>query len=595
MGKKMKRKILGIAPYEELNHSMHVIGEQYPEVETTIYTADLVEGQNLAAKLYTNGYDAIISRGGTAKLIRKVVSLPVIDVSLSIYDVLSSIRLAENYTQNFAIVGYPSITEKAHLLCDLLGYKIEIHTIDETIDAHEILDTLAEKNYELILCDAITNRIALLKSLNTILITSGLESIKSAYEDALSIIDHVQQVKQKKEILEKGILSQQQDLLLYDDSYTVEFSTLEPDFTEEIMNVLQTKPEKTDIQYYSQTKNRYISLSIHAYPVEQQRYYSCTIQENSAPPVVTKLDVTYQRKSEVADSFSKKLLFSQFIPESIKHEAEKYGAYYSSYLIFGESGTAKKNIAYQLYLDQTKNTNYLISINCKLITDKLWKFLVNATNGPFVDVHNTILFENVEQLSAAAIERIVSLIKTTNVRSHNQLIFTYDNNKAADQTTFTRLASQLNCAKIYAPAIRERKNELSIITTLLLNKMNIACSKEIMGFEPKAFESFLAFDWPGNFDQLQYCIKELVVNASTHYISEHQVTELLNRERLIQNFTHLKDHFTAKNPLHHPTLFDYTKEIILNVLEQNEGNQTKTANQLGISRTTLWRYLKEEQ
>ena len=79
----MKRKILGIAPYEELNHSMHMIGEQYPEVETTIFTADLVEGQNLAAKLYTDGYDAIISRGGTAKLIRKVVSLPVIDVSSS--------------------------------------------------------------------------------------------------------------------------------------------------------------------------------------------------------------------------------------------------------------------------------------------------------------------------------------------------------------------------------------------------------------------------------------------------------------------------------------------------------------------------------
>ena len=51
---------------------MHIISEQYPEVETTIYTADLVEGQTLAAELYTDGYDAIISRGGTAKLIRQV-------------------------------------------------------------------------------------------------------------------------------------------------------------------------------------------------------------------------------------------------------------------------------------------------------------------------------------------------------------------------------------------------------------------------------------------------------------------------------------------------------------------------------------------
>ena len=56
---------------------------------------------------------------------------------------------------------------------------------------------------------------------------------------------------------------------------------------------------------------------------------------------------------------------------------------------------------------------------------------------PFVDSHNTIFFENVEQLNAAAIERIVSLIKTTtNVRNHNQQIFTYDNNKAAGSSDF---------------------------------------------------------------------------------------------------------------------------------------------------------------
>ena len=80
-----------------------------------------------------------------------------------------------------------------------------------------------------------------------------------------------------------------------------------------------------------------------------------------------------------------------------------------------------------------------------------------------MDIHNTIFFENVEQLSTAATERLVHVDQTTNVLTHNQLIFTYDSNKATDQTIFNRLVSQLNCAKIYAPAIRERRNELSII------------------------------------------------------------------------------------------------------------------------------------
>ena len=100
----------------------------------------------------------------------------------------------------------------------------------------------------------------------------------------------------KREILEKGILSQQQDLLLYDDTYTIEFSTLEPDFAEEILKVLQAKPEKKEIQHYSQTQNKYVSLLVKPYTVDQQHYHSCAVQENSAPPVTNKLDITYQKK-----------------------------------------------------------------------------------------------------------------------------------------------------------------------------------------------------------------------------------------------------------------------------------------------------------
>ena len=136
---------------------------------------------------------------------------------------------------------------------------------------------------------------------------------------------------------------------------------------------------------------------------------------------------------------------------------------------------------------------------------------------------------------------------------------------------------------------------MSVITTLLLNKINIECNKDVLGFEPNALKEFLAFEWPGNFNQLQSALKELVINATTHYISEHQVIQLLKKERLIQHFSdsHLGS-FTLQTKVENPTLFDYSKEIILNVLEQNNGNQTKTAEQLGISRTSLWRYLKTD-
>lgn len=592
-----KINVLGIAPYDELNHSMQVIAAQYPEINASIFTADLEDGQLLAEKMQSEGFDAIISRGGTARLIRQSVSLPVIDVSLSIYDVLSAIRLAENYTENFAIVGYPSITEKAHLLCDLLGYSIEIQTIYDKQDAQTILDTIAEKGYPLILCDAITNRIAQSRAFNTLLITSGLESIKSAFNDAVTIVTQVNQVKREKAILAQGILAQSPYMILFDQAFRTVFTSITDErLQDDIRQSLRTNQTKTgESQLYVAHLDRFFSLNIASYTLDDAIFYSCWLQKQQTPAMRKEAAVTYQKKNDVEDQLAKQLLATQLIPSTIKDELTHYKNSFRAYLVFGESGTAKNKIAKKIYLEQTKNNNYLITIDCKTATDKLWKFLVNAANGPFVDMHNTIFFSNIDQLDLTAIERLLDLIKSTNVLRRNQIIFTYDTNHSDNPHKFDRLVSELHSAKIYAPAVRERKNELNILTTLLLNKVNIAYSKEIMGFEPNALNAFLDYDWPGNFDQLEDCVKELVVNATTHYISDHQVTELLNKERLIHNFASMKIlNVKTKNSLHQPTLFDYTKEIILHVLEQNKGNQSKTAAQLGISRTTLWRYLKED-
>lgn len=151
--------------------------------------------------------------------------------------------------------------------------------------------------------------------------------------------------------------------------------------------------------------------------------------------------------------------------------------------------------------------------------------------------------------------------------------------------------TQLDCGSIYSPSIEERKNEMSGIITLLLNKTNIECNKEVIGFDPKALRELLNFDWPGNLNQLEQTIKKLVLYSNSYYISEHQVLEVLKHERTELPSANITANLT-QHLVEDKTLFDYTTEIVNAVLEQNKGNQTKTAKQLGISRTTLWRYLK---
>ncbi|MHA3226127.1 PrpR N-terminal domain-containing protein [Globicatella sulfidifaciens] len=585
-----KIKLLGIAPYEELNQSMKIVSQEYPNIESTIFTADLNEGQTLAIQYANDNYDVIISRGGTAKLIKSSVDLPVVDVSLSIYDVLRAIRLAENYSQNFAIVAYPSITAQVHLLCNLLGYKIEIHTINDENKTEDILDELIEKKYELILCDVITNRIALQKSMNTILITSGTESVNNAFQDAINIVDQLNRIKEKNSIIEHGILNSSNKVIILDQEYQLIFSNLQNNLIRETIGTIKLNNNKESITYYSKENKHYHTLLKNKFLLDNITYYSYDVIINSTVPVQNKFEITYQRKTIIENKVNKQMLFTKFIPNSIKEEIEQFKDSYNSFIIYGEKGTAKKNVAELLYIKQKNHNNYLISINCKLIDDKMFKYLVNATNGPFVEHGNTILFENTDLLNEKEIDKLITLIKMTNVLNNNTIVFTFNIHSDLQQKSFNLIPSQLNSAKLYTPSLRERKNELNMMTTLLLNKFNIEHNKDIIGFEPNALTSFLSYEWPGNFNQLQQGIKILLMGATTHYISEHQVMEFINNERVLQNITTTEQGKNlGKTKM---TLNDYIKEIIEDVLEQNEGNQTKSAEQLGISRTTLWRYLK---
>ena len=87
-------RILGIAPYDGMRTAMEQAAQAYPNVELEVYTGDLEEGQAIVQRMAPNSYDCIISRGGTARMLRKHLDLPVIDIEVSAYDELCAFKLA---------------------------------------------------------------------------------------------------------------------------------------------------------------------------------------------------------------------------------------------------------------------------------------------------------------------------------------------------------------------------------------------------------------------------------------------------------------------------------------------------------------------
>ena len=130
-----KTRILGIAPYDAIRQQMQQIAARRTDIELEVFIGDMEEGANIVSNYPQKNFDVIVSRGGTAQLIRSLTALPVIDIPLTIYDIFRSIKLAENYTSKYALVGFPNITKNAHFLCDMLQYDIDIYTIHDEEEA----------------------------------------------------------------------------------------------------------------------------------------------------------------------------------------------------------------------------------------------------------------------------------------------------------------------------------------------------------------------------------------------------------------------------------------------------------------------------
>ena len=190
-------RILGIAPYDGMRTAMEQAAQAYPNVELEVYTGDLEEGQAIVQRMAPNSYDCIISRGGTATLIRQVTDLPVVDIHISVYDVLRTMKLAENYTSLYAIVGFPSITEPAHTLCSLLNFDLDILTVRSAEEVRHTLERLKQGGYRMVVCDMVTHTIAREMGFDAFLITSGIESLHSAIDQAVNISTWFGQLRQE--------------------------------------------------------------------------------------------------------------------------------------------------------------------------------------------------------------------------------------------------------------------------------------------------------------------------------------------------------------------------------------------------------------
>ncbi len=194
-----KIKILGIAPYVGLGDLLEECCKARRDVDIKTVVGDLDNGVAAFSTLSDKNFNIIISRGGTATLLREVTQIPVVDIKISVFDMLCAITLAKGYGGSFAVVGFKEISHPASIINDLLKYGLIIKTINRETELDSILRSLKTSGISLIVGDNVTTAYAKRFGFNTLLATSSKESVVSALDECVTICNILKgEIKKRK-------------------------------------------------------------------------------------------------------------------------------------------------------------------------------------------------------------------------------------------------------------------------------------------------------------------------------------------------------------------------------------------------------------
>lgn len=594
-----KIRVLGIAPYDGMKTIMQKVAEERTDIELDVFVGDLQKGLEIARSNFRSNYDVIISRGGTAELIKAATHIPVVEAELSVYDILRAIKLSENYADRYAIVGFSGITANAHLLCNLLQYNIDIFTIRSQDEVQDTLTDLKSKGYRMVLCDMIANTTAKRLGLNAILITSGIESISSAFDQAVKLSKSYADIKAENRFYSNILRGGNDQTVVMKRDGEIFFSTLDQEplntiqdiLNRELPSVIENKTHK----FFKNLNGTLYSFTCRKLSFLGEDYAAFYFTSNSVPFATSKYGIQYTNQQEAEDYFFKSFYSITNSAANMQSTIENINQTPFPVMLSGEPGSGKEQVARIIYSRGPQRTNPLITVHCALLNDRSWNFLTNHYNSPFNDNDNTIYLEDITALSKNRRQHLLSIIIDTNLCKRNRVIFSCNcpigQGIPAEALEFVNL---LSCLTVHLPPLREHVSEIPTLSSLYLNTINVSMTNQIIGMEPGALELLQSYSWPYNYTQFKRILNELALVTTTPYIRTEHVAALLEKEKNPEissalNNTQEAGYHTLD--LNRP-LSDITQDIIHLVLEDCGGKQSAAAKRLGIGRSTLWRYLK---
>ena len=286
----------------------------------------------------------------------------------------------------------------------------------------------------------------------------------------------------------------------------------------------------------------------------------------------------------------------------------------STVLLLGESGTGKEVLANTLHRLSKRRQMPFIAINCAalpeaLLESEMFGHVKGAFTGADRDKRGlfeeadggTIFLDEIGDMSPITQAKLLRVLQNGDIRrvgaSVSQRVdvrviaaTNRDLVEAVRNNTFREdLYYRLNVIQIRIPPLRDRRDAIPILISHFLGQHNARFERHIRGLDDHAMSLLLHYEFPGNVRELESVIAHAVIVAEEETIRAADLPDFV-RSGVAPR---LALPYQQADPSELKTLSQVEEEHLRFALEHFDGNQTAVAKRLGISRSTLWRKMKE--
>lgn len=292
----------------------------------------------------------------------------------------------------------------------------------------------------------------------------------------------------------------------------------------------------------------------------------------------------------------------------------------STVLIQGESGTGKEVLAQSIHNYSLRKNNKFIAINCGAIPANIIESeLFGYEDGTFtggkkggrigkIELANggTLFLDEIGEMPLDMQVKLLRVLQEGRVTrlgggkeiSVDMRVIAATNKdlkKEVKRGKFREdLYYRLCVIPIKLPPLKERKGDITKLIEYFLNMKSIKLDKDIPVISNELYNKLLGYNWPGNIRQLENSIENIVnLNGelSVDIIDEYE--EKVSTNLTIDNKEILEENIKENIKEKSFNLEEIEKRTIINAIDSNKHNMTKTAKALGISRNTLYLKIKK--